>query len=172
MMWIRKADWLRLMLVTLPFLLTLAACDGGELATPTPTPTVNYNLEWARDQFAYAKATWEREGSDDYTIEAEASCLCPVSNRPFMITVRDGAIESVRDSTSDEVVTNIYPFQTIDDLFRDIERALRDPPAPYLGAAYHLRLGYPVYFGASFSYAVDDGYSLVISYYRPLEESP
>ncbi len=164
-----KSRWVLVMLIVglLAVLLSIAC----QTTPSTPTPTVNYNLEAARDKFASAKAGWEFEGSGDYVFEAEASCLCPTNNTPLMITVRNGAIESVRDIYSGEVVTDIYPHQTIDDLFREIEHALALTgfrPAPYFSAEYHPRLRYPVYFGATFSDAADHGYTLVISSYKPL----
>ncbi len=47
-MWIRKLAWLSAALVTLSFLLILVACDGREVATPRPTPTLRYNPDAAR----------------------------------------------------------------------------------------------------------------------------
>ena len=169
-MWIRKkAAWFSAALVTLSFLLILVACDVEESATPTPT----YNLESAKAKFADAKVRWDRMGSDHYVIEAESRCLCPTSGRPFRILVTNGAIESITPIDPNEIYNydNFFPFQTIDDLFREIQRAVTGTPAKHLSAEYHLRLGYPVYFGASFSGMPDDGYSLVITSYTPLGSS-
>ena len=170
-MWIRKAAWLSAALVTLSFLLILVACDGEEVATPAPTPT--YNLEAAKAGFAFGKDYWDRKGSDDYTIEVEARCLCPTHGIPFRMVVKNGAIESITPVDPNEIYNDysFFPFKIIDDLFLEIQGAVTGSPAMYLTVQYHFRLGYPVYFHINRSGMIDDGYSLVITSYTPLSPS-
>ncbi len=177
-MWIRRVALLGATLLALSFFSLLAACDDGDISTPTviptPEPTLPYNLEAERSQLAHSKHAWERDGPYDYTFEAEASCNCPAPRTPFRITVRVGAIESMTNLNTGEVVTDVpWPFQTIHELFDEIGYYLhRDPPAAYISVAYHPRLRYPVYIGVDRSAdMIDDEYRLVITSFKPLDRS-
>ena len=182
MVWIRRAALLVVTLLALSFFPIFAACDSADTSTPTviptPVPTPAYNLEVARMEFAEAKDAWEREGLNDYTFEAEAVCNCPARNTPFRITVRIGAIASVTNLKTSEVITDPpypYPHQTISEMFRDINSALNGyRTASHFRAEYHSRFNYPVSYGFSFTnieggFVVDSGYSMKITSLAPID---
>lgn len=155
--------------------------DGYRLVITSYTPQVStptfYNLGAAKAQFFDARELWEANGSDDYVFESVAWCNCPQSGKALQITVKNGAIEEIEDVDSKRIHTDerefdaFYPHQTINDLFGAIERAVGSTPARYLGVDHHPILGYPLYLKVSFSHVFDDGYSLVITSYTPLNPS-
>lgn len=188
MMRIRKADRLRLMLVTLPFLLTFAACDGGELATPmltatptgetvadaarrdvaTPTPTVTptptpeplYDIEEARAELAAARDIWESKGSEDYTIEYFA--WLGTSGVPLRLTVRNGVIESAEFLEGRDAGMPVPPDYMIDvltiDGLFDKIEATLSRIRPHVSWEYDAEFGYPRNFEVTYSITVADSY--------------
>ena len=176
-------------MVMLSFILILAGCDGGEAATPTPTPWPThtptptpwpthtptpepvYDVEEARAELAAASSLWESRGSDDYTIEYEAFLY--LSYVPTRLTVRDGVITSAEYLTEFEYGEPvepgaIYGLRTIDGLFAEIARALSGFPAWNMSAEYDPYYGFPIDFGASYTNTPDDYFSGGFSNYQPL----
>ena len=171
-------------LATLLLLLVLVACrddsptpTSDSTATPTPGPT--YDVELAREALATAKARWEAEGTADYDLESLVRCLCPESNRPLKIMVRNGVIESIIDLESGRALTerdyvDTYTYHTINDRFDQIESALSDPwPVYHLRVEYHPDLGYPTTLGINRRHnLIDSGFTLERLIYEPLDSSP
>ena len=109
-----------------------AACDDG----PT-TP---------RDELRDARRRWEAARPAAYAFTFERLCFCPVElTRPTVVTVRGGAVESLRyvdgGGPVDPRFASAYP--TIDGLFDAIAEALARPPASF-SATYDPARGYPV----------------------------
>ena len=174
-------------LATLLLLLTLSACTDVATPTPmpTPTPTVTpwrtptplpvYDVEEARAELAAAKALWESEGSDHYTIEYDVFPYPPWE--PTQLTVRNGVIESAtflegRDSGMPVPPDYMVGLLTIDGLFDKIKGVLSDRPAWNMSAEYDAELGYPREFGVSYTDTPDNYFAASICCYKPLAPPP
>ena len=144
---------------------------------PDAPPRPLYDVEQAREELAAAKAKWEAEGSDDYTIGYGAWCdECPEKGRRLKVTVRNGVIESVIDELSGEALTEegfAYGYRTIDDWFEFLEDALGSRPAHKLRIEYDAYEGYPRSLRVRYEYgASDDDFILTLwQGYRQLAPS-
>ena len=122
------------------------------------------------DRLRAARARWQAQDIDSYTMRYVRSCFCPPPNAADIV-VRNGAIESVTDVASGEAVavdtSGIWGFLPVDALFAAIEAALGQ--ADVTTIAYDDELGYPT--NASFDFlrgAVDDELSVAITNLQPL----
>ncbi len=128
-------------------------------------------------EFTEAKDAWNREFLHSYIFEATAQCFCPENDIPFRITVRMGAIQSVVNLKTGEVLTDAPdPHGTINGLFLNINSALhRATPASHFRVEYHPHFNYPVSYGVDFAYmdgggfVVDNGHSLEITSFTPID---
>ncbi len=102
-----------------------------------------------REAFANALRRWETAGIVDYEYQFTRNCFCPreftgpyaasVQNGEVTLATLDGVdlfdIEMLEIGRYDEII------QTVDDVFAEVERALRE--ADSFNAEYHPQLGYP-----------------------------
>ena len=176
--------WRIVPFVALFLLLTLSACTDVATSTPmltptvtrasTPTPEPVYDVEVAKAEVAAARALWEFNGSDHYTIEYGAFLY--LSWVPIRLTVRNGVIESAtflegRDAGMPVPPNAMWAVLTIDGLFDEIERVL-GRPAWNMSAEYDAELGYPRDFGVSYTNTPDDYFAASICCYKPLAHPP
>ena len=188
----KSSAGLAAILTALSFLMLLVACSDGSgnsnqpppTSAPTPAPTSaptssptpgpSYDVkELARAKLAEAKDKWYANGSANYNLKITPKCLCPESSKTLKIVVRNGAIELVIDLYSGEALTEdevVYAYKTIDALFSEINSALRTR-ASSLTATYHPTLGYPTYWGVSYTNSPDHGYTLGPIVYEHVDPS-
>ena len=145
-------------------------------AIPTPTREPVYDVEQAKVELAAARALWESNGSDDYTIEYHTRLLGRFA--PVRVTVREGVIESAtflegRDAGSPVSPEDMHAVETIDGLFDRLEEALSDPPAFNMGAEYDAEFGYPTIAGVYTSSGVtsEDDFGTRVCCYEPFDDS-
>jgi hypothetical protein len=131
-------------LLFLALVLTAGACaaDGSQPPDPsTPTPSVTVVTTTPVDPgtqpghvLADARVRWDRAGMLDYDYSFTRICFCLEDYLgPFEVSVRDGRIAAaalrgtdVLDIETLEIATYEDVVLTIDDLFAEVERALRD----------------------------------------------
>ena len=120
---------------------------GSVEPLPADTPAVR------SPELDDAKARWEAAGLDAYRMTLQRSCFCPEDYRgPFDVTVRDGAVATVRFNgaslDADRAVT-------VDDLFALIEDAYKRNAAS-VDVAFDPDLGYPTSVGIDYSTQMAD----------------
>ena len=144
-----------------------------EPVDPSEPPKPLYDVALAKEELSSAKVLWEAYGSGNYNLYMRPGCLCPESSKDLMVVVRNWAVELVIDLGSGEALSEddvVYADTTIDALFSEINGALLTT-AYSLGAEYHPTLGYPTYYGVSYTNTPDDGYSLGPIRYEPVDPS-
>jgi hypothetical protein len=98
------------------------------------------------DDLRAARRRWEATRPAAYAFTFQRVCFCPTEiTRPTVVTVRNGAVESLRYADDGAPVDGRYAslFPTIDGLFDAIDQALERPPASF-DATYDADRGYPV----------------------------
>jgi hypothetical protein len=105
-----------------------------------------------------ARMRWARQGLVSYRYDYARSCFCLAeSTRPVTIEVRDGAVATVIDRETGQVVTTSHGIRwpTIPDLFAEVERATRE--ADDFRVTYDRERGHPTEFFADWiARAADD----------------
>ena len=105
------------------------------------------DLDAARDR-------WADAGLDTYTMTLQRICFCPSPDYtgPFEVTVRDGAVETVR---LDGATVDDERGVSVDDLFALIEEAY-ERNAARVELEFHPELGYPTSLGIDYDTMMAD----------------
>lgn len=136
---------LRSALAPLPLLALLLAAPGCGVTDAALAPG---SPDALLDDLAFHRARWAAAGVRDYTYRLEVSCACPPALvKPVQVVVREGRTVSVTyaDDGSPALWTGFGDMDTVEELFRLVERAARER-ADYLAVEYETAraLGYPV----------------------------
>jgi len=111
-----------------------------------------------REELEAARARWNSQGYDDYTMELQRDCFCGPDHRgPVLVTVRSGAVvERVYKESGQPVPGDIAPiFPDVEGLFDFLEDALDQDPAE-ARAEFHAELGYPTSMWIDFATNIAD----------------
>jgi len=144
----------------------LAAC--GQAATPGATPAVASTataepVPGLTEADAVSYALWQLAGPADYRFTVDVQCFCPAA-QPVEVTVRDGAVISVKPSPPEFWSEVVVP---VPDLFRLVGE-LRGT-ADVVDVTYDAEAGYPTTIAVDrITEAVDDEVSYVVTAFTPL----
>jgi hypothetical protein len=108
-------------------------------------------------QLDAARARWQAQGNDSYTVEINRGCFCVLGGRRMTVTVKNGAVVGADylDSGAPVETALLTYIPTIPDLFDLIQDALNRKPASFL-AIYDPTYGYPTRIEIDFSASVAD----------------
>jgi hypothetical protein len=118
----------------LPLLMMLVSASCGDGSVTGPSTLIE------------AKQRWAQTAPAAYQITVSRACFCAVDvNRPVIVTVRDGQVESRRYADNgadvDPRIASAYP--TVDELFAIIESAIARQAAQ-VDVTYDAARGFPV----------------------------
>jgi len=118
--------------------LTVIAC----LISETPASS---EAAQTQQQLNDSHRKWTMKNLKDYQYTFSWSCFCPPEhNKPVTISVRNGALESIKYADGSGVVDKTkYPnYRTIEGLFDFLQDAI-DRKAYRIDVSYDAKLGYP-----------------------------
>ncbi len=150
-----------------------AALPALVLALVVACAQPSRQLIGVQNELATNRQQWEAVGLIDYRFTFERSCFCPPEFSPRVtITVKNRAVESVRDAESGEVLPDPPYSYTVDDLFDIIQEAI-DEAAVEVRAEYNAELGYPVdVYIDTYATVIDEEYSMKIRDFTELPIGP
>jgi hypothetical protein len=144
---------------------TATPTPGGIPVTPTAVP-VGYEEQPRLDE---ARDRWDLHEPVFYEFDFQWLCFCgPDYTTPVRISVKDGAIVSLKDPLSGEEVTPTDPsiFKTIDGLLGWVQAEI-DRPADALTVDYERDFGYPLNASSDrILNAIDDEMAFRVSNFR------
>lgn len=145
--------------------------DGGftwTLETFDPEET-GPDRDAMRDDLDAARRRWVVAELPDYDYTYEISCFC-VSNGPFEVQVRSGAIVSITgppdENLTDEFLDDVVP--SIDEFFATIEEAIGD--AESISMTYDSEFGNPTVVDVDYSSRAEDDEILHMLTLRPAQQ--
>ncbi|MEP1445871.1 MAG: DUF6174 domain-containing protein [Paraglaciecola sp.] len=128
--------------IVLAVVANLAGCNGS--SDKVEVAQVTSISETDQELLQSAKAKWESQSGQFYTIESQRFCECSAEvSSQIEISVSDDVVLSAfyvasKDAVSNEVQQEI---QTVDDLFALIEKAIADEVS--IDVTYNEEFGYP-----------------------------
>lgn len=97
----------------------------------------------AQARLTAAKRLWQSQALSDYSYVLSRGCFCVLEYRePANVTVRGGKVASAASVATGDPRDPAW-YQTVDDLFESIQRAI-DDDAVVIEARYDAARGYPI----------------------------
>ena len=117
-----------------------------------------------------ARARWRASGTRVYAMRVRAACGCPMYG-PWDIVVRDGVMASATPVDRESQLNVIEGFRTVDELFGQLDRAVRE--AGRVSAVYDTAMGYPAQVYIDWiANAIDDEMAWTITSLTPGASAP
>jgi hypothetical protein len=134
-------------------------------ARDSKSPTALSERQRHLDSLAAGRSRWRSAGVRSYQLQAHSECFCINDDKAVLATVRNGRVVA---RTATQQHTGGGKMETVEDLFDQVERDLRDVGRVVEELALHPRYGFPVRYRAATPTISDLGISIRVDSFAVL----